>query len=264
MHKTSLHLAGAVLALASFSTPVAAAPSARAANPSAKLTKMPKVIFFDVNETLLDLSAMRASVGEALGGREDLLPLWFSTMLHHSLVDSTTKRFHTFGEVGVAALLMVAKVQGIELSPEAAKASIVTPLRSLPPHPDVIPGLKAPKKMSPKLVSLTNSSNLGVKTQFENAKLIEYFDGRLSVEDIETYKPDLSTYRWAAKKMGVAIEDTMLVAAHGWDIAGAKAAGMQAVFIRRPGKVLYPLAIPPDLEVDGLDGLVKALEATAR
>ena len=27
----------------------------------------PKVIFFDVNETLLDLTAMRSSVGEALG-----------------------------------------------------------------------------------------------------------------------------------------------------------------------------------------------------
>lgn len=35
----------------------------------------PKVIFFDVNETLLDLTAMRSSVGEALGGRNELLPL---------------------------------------------------------------------------------------------------------------------------------------------------------------------------------------------
>ena len=66
---------------------------------SARELRAPKVIFFDVNETLLDLTAMRSSVGEALGGRDDLLPLWFSTMLHHSLVDSTTGRFHTFGEI---------------------------------------------------------------------------------------------------------------------------------------------------------------------
>ena len=39
----------------------------------------PKVILFDVNETLLDLKGLQASVGKALGGREDLLPLWFST-----------------------------------------------------------------------------------------------------------------------------------------------------------------------------------------
>ena len=51
----------------------------------------PKVLIFDVNETLLDLTSMRSSVGEALGGREDLLPLWFSTMLHYSLVSTVTR-----------------------------------------------------------------------------------------------------------------------------------------------------------------------------
>ncbi|TKB04239.1 haloacid dehalogenase type II [Alteromonas portus] len=221
--------------------------------------RAPKVIFFDVNETLLDLTAMRSSVGEALGGRDDLLPLWFSTMLHHSLVDSTTGRFHTFGEIGVASLLMVAEIEGIELTQEQAKTAIVTPLRSLPPHPDVRDGLQALKDKGYKLVSLTNSSNQGVYTQFKNADLLSYFDERLSVEDINLYKPDTRTYEWAIEKMGIAAEDAMLVAAHGWDIAGAKQAGWQAAFIARPGKVLYPLAIAPDTVVSGLDELVSQL-----
>ncbi len=37
----------------------------------------------------------------------------------------------------------------------------------------------------------------------------------------------------------------LLVAAHGWDIAGALAAGMQAAFIERKGQSLYPLATKP-------------------
>lgn len=226
---------------------------------SARELRAPKVIFFDVNETLLDLTAMRSSVGEALGGRDDLLPLWFSTMLHHSLVDSTTGRFHTFGEIGVASLLMVAEIEGIELTKAQAKTAIVTPLRSLPPHPDVRDGLQALKDKGYKLVSLTNSSNKGVYTQFKNADLLSYFDERLSVEDINLYKPDTRTYEWAIEKMGIAAEDAMLVAAHGWDIAGAKQAGWQAAFIARPGKVLYPLAIAPDTVVSGLDELVSQL-----
>ncbi len=226
---------------------------------SARELRAPKVIFFDVNETLLDLTAMRSSVGEALGGRDDLLPLWFSTMLHHSLVDSTTGRFHTFGEIGVASLLMVAGIEGIELTKAQAKTAIVTPLRSLPPHPDVRDGLQALKNKGYKLVSLTNSSNQGVYTQFKNADLLSYFDERLSVEDINLYKPDTRTYEWAIEKMGIAAEDAMLVAAHGWDIAGAKQAGWQAAFIARPGKVLYPLAIAPDTVVSGLDELVSQL-----
>lgn len=44
----------------------------------------PKVIIFDVNETLLSLAPLKTSVGKALGGREELLPLWFSTMLRWS------------------------------------------------------------------------------------------------------------------------------------------------------------------------------------
>ncbi len=219
----------------------------------------PKVIFFDVNETLLDLSAMRTSVSKALGGRDDLLPLWFSTMLHHSLVDSTTGRFHTFGEIGVASLMMVAEIQDIELTKEAAKKAIVTPLQSLPPHPDVVEGLKALKAKGYTLVSLTNSSNKGVYTQFKNANLLSFFDERLSVEDISLYKPDTRTYEWAAKKMDVKPKEAMLVAAHGWDIAGAKQAGWQAAFIERPGKVLYPLALAPDYSVEDLMALVKEL-----
>lgn len=221
----------------------------------------PKVIFFDVNETLLDLNAMRTSVSDALGDRDDLMSLWFSTMLHHSLVDNTTRRFHTFGEIGVASLLMVAQANDIELSEAQARKAIVTPLRSLPPHPDVKAGLRQLRKAGYRLISLTNSSNKGVQTQFENAGMIDLFDARYSVEDIERYKPDLRTYEWALEKAGISADEAMLVAAHGWDIAGAKAAGWQAAFIKRPGKVLYPLAIEPDYQVDTLTELVDKLAA---
>tara|TARA_R110002124_G_scaffold149220_1_gene314926 strand:- start:63674 stop:64444 length:771 start_codon:yes stop_codon:yes gene_type:complete len=223
----------------------------------------PKVIFFDVNETLLDLGTMRVSVSKALGGRDDLLALWFSTMLHHSLVDTTTGRFHTFGTIGVASLMMVAESNGIALSEEDARTAIVTPLRSLPPHGDVIEGLAALKKQGFTLISLTNSSNKGVETQFKNAGLTDFFERRLSVEDIKTYKPDLRAYEWALKEMGVKPEEAMLVAAHGWDIAGAKAAGMQATFVARPGKALYPLAAKPDYIVDNLSELVTIFEEKA-
>jgi 2-haloacid dehalogenase len=53
--------------------------------------KRRKLLFFDVNETLLDLSAMKTSVAQALDGRADLLPLWFTTMLQYSLVATVGK-----------------------------------------------------------------------------------------------------------------------------------------------------------------------------
>ena len=111
----------------------------------------PKVILFDVNETLLDLKGLQASVGKALGGREDLLPLWFSTMLHHSLVDSATERYHNFGDIGVAALMMVAQNNGVELSEADARNAIVTPLRSLPKHLGALGDTHKPESILPSL-----------------------------------------------------------------------------------------------------------------
>ncbi|GGW79853.1 hypothetical protein GCM10007391_10840 [Alteromonas halophila] len=59
--------------------------------------------------------------------------------------------------------------------------------------------------------------------------------------------------------MGVEPQEALLVAAHGWDIAGAKQAGWQAAFISRPGKVLYPLALKPDYNISDLPALAKQL-----
>ena len=62
-------------------------------------------LIFDVNETLLDLAPLKTSVGKALGGREELVPLWFSTILHYSLVETLTGSYHSLGEIGTASLV---------------------------------------------------------------------------------------------------------------------------------------------------------------
>ncbi len=49
---------------------------------------------------------------------------------------------HDFGDIATAALMVVAETHGIELSLDDAQAAIVDPLRSLPPHSDVVAGLR--------------------------------------------------------------------------------------------------------------------------
>ncbi len=219
----------------------------------------PKVIFLDVNETLLDLEPLKKSVTKALDGREGMVGLWFSMMLHHSLVDTLTGKYHEFPEIGVATLQMLAESNGIELSKKDAESAIIPVIQNLPPHPDVIEGLKSLKAQGFLLVSLTNSSNAGVKEQFKNAGLLEIVDRRLTVEGIHKFKPDLGVYRWALEQVGVEAGDAMMVAAHGWDIAGAGVAGLQTVFVARPGKVPYPLAEKPDHIVKDIKELAELL-----
>lgn len=240
-----------------------AIPSIALTNTNQKSTDMqnkrPKVLFFDVNETLLDLTKMKKSVGEALGGREDLLPLWFSNMLYYSMVETVGGKYHDFGVIGAAALQMVAANQGIKLTREEAENAIIPKLRSIPPHPEVVESLTRLKEAGYTMVSFTNSSNAGVRTQFENAGLIDFFEERLSIEDIGKYKPAREAYEWASRSMNVDKEDCMLIAAHGWDIAGALNAGWRGAFIHRPGKQLYPLAPLPEMNEPNLKEITDKL-----
>ena len=206
----------------------------------------PKCLFFDVNETLLDLDAMKQSVAAALGGRPDLLPLWFTTMLQHSLVATVGDHYEDFGVIGAATLQMVARNHDIDLSDDAAKQALA-PIRSLPAHPDVRPALEQLKEAGYRMVTLTNSSQAGVDAQMKNAGLTDLFEDRLSVEDVQMFKPHSHVYKWASRKMNVPPEDCMLIAAHGWDIAGALWAGWRGAFVARPGAQLYPLAKQPEI-----------------
>jgi 2-haloacid dehalogenase len=51
----------------------------------------------------------------------------------------------------------------------------------------------------------------------------------------------------AAERMGVAIGAIRLIAGHAWDIVGARRAGCATAFVARPGMVLDPLALSPDI-----------------
>ncbi|WP_298498206.1 haloacid dehalogenase type II [uncultured Algibacter sp.] len=212
----------------------------------------PKVLFFDVNETLLDLTEMKKHVGKALNGNEDLLPLWFTTMLQYSLVVSASGRHESFGYIGAAALQMVAKNNNIAISEIEARKVILSGLQGLPAHPDVKEALAHLKQAGYKLVALTNSSKDSVTKQFKSAGLNDYFEEKLSVDSVGKFKPFTDVYSWATNKMGVNLEDCMLIAAHGWDVAGALWAGWRAAFVSRPGQQIFPLAPKTEIEESDL------------
>ena len=218
----------------------------------------PDTLIFDINETLLDMAAVKDAVAGALGD-EKLVPLWFTTLLHHSLVDSASGRFHNFSDIGAAALVMVGHAHGVSLDADSAKNHIVPAMTSIPPHDDVVPALTRLKQSGFKLVALSNSAQQGLEAQLSNAKVDRLFDTILSVEAIRQYKPHASVYQWAVRQTDSDRASAMMVAAHGWDTSGAKAAGLQAAFVRRAGKMEYPLGIAADLSVANLTELADKL-----
>lgn len=62
------------------------------------------------------------------------------------------------------------------------------------------------------------------------------FDAILSAELARAYKPAPAPYLTAAGLLDVRPEQVLMVAAHGWDIDGARATGLRTAFLERPGE----------------------------
>jgi 2-haloacid dehalogenase len=204
-----------------------------------------KLIVFDVNETLLDLSALDQEF-ERVFGNAKIRGSWFSQVLQNSLVATITGKYDDFGTIAGVALDMTAQRQGVELRQED-RSAIMGRIRNLPAHPDVTSGLDQLNAAGFRLFTLTNSPPQVVEAQLKNSGLFEYFEGSFSVDAIKRFKPDPEVYRMTARELKAPVEEIRLVAAHDWDVAGALVAGCAAAFIARPGKVLNPLMPVPDI-----------------
>ena len=98
-----------------------------------------------------------------------------------------------------------------------------------------------------RLASLTNSTEQVARAQLEHAGLIDAFELVLSADTVRRLKPAPEPYRMAAERLGVAIGEVRLIAAHAWDVAGAARAGCATAFVARPGKVPNPLVERPEI-----------------
>jgi 2-haloacid dehalogenase len=211
---------------------------------------MPPVYVFDVNETLLDLRALDAHFGRAFGdpgARE----AWFQQLIQSALLTIATGRYHDFGTIAKAALETTAALRGITLG-EADKQAILQGMGQLPPHREVPAALRRLRDGGLRLAALTNSTRQVAQAQLANARLAELFEQILSADQAGRLKPAPEPYRMAADALGVPVGQLWLVAAHGWDIAGALAAGCRAAFVARPGRLPDPLAPPPEVTGDDL------------
>jgi 2-haloacid dehalogenase len=218
----------------------------------------PQVIFFDVNETLLDMSPLKAAVSEAFG-QQGAFNQWFGLLLQHALVATVTDEYFNFGTLADVALDMTAHMLQTKPLTHAEKHALTSLLAQLPAHPDVPAGLDQLRTAGYRLVAFTNSPPATLAAQLQYAGLADYFELALSVEAVRRYKPHPDTYRYALGQAGVAPAQAMLVAAHGWDVAGALHAGLLAGFVARPGQTLYPLAPPPTCQAPTLTALAAQL-----
>jgi 2-haloacid dehalogenase len=222
---------------------------------------MPRVLAFDVNETLLDLGVLDGLFEEAFG-EAALRQQWFAQMLQLAFVGAITDRYVDFTSAQRAALAMVAERRGAEL-PDAVASAIVDRMRDLPAHADVPGALDRLGDAGFTLATITNSPLDVARDQLRNAGLEDRFAAILSADQVRALKPRREPYELVARTFDVPLAQVRLVAAHAWDVAGALAAGCTAAFVARPGMVLSPIGDRPDVVGADLAEVAEGILAAA-
>lgn len=218
---------------------------------------MPKVVVFDVIETLLDLRLLDPYFARVFGdvsAREQ----WFQRLLKTALVTTITGPYQDFARLGRAALQMTATLRGMELTEDDIGA-LREALGQLPAHPDVSGALSDLKDAGYRLVSLSNNARESSVAQLQQASLAGFFDLVLSADDVRRLKPAPEPYRYVAEQLGVPTSGMWMVAAHGWDIDGARSAGCRTAFVAREGHALNPLMNSPDVTGRNLEEVARAI-----
>jgi len=203
------------------------------------------ILVFDVNETLLDLSALDPHFQRVFGDAAVRVE-WFQTMLQSAFLTTITGPYKPFGEHFRAALAITALRRGLRVDPDDERA-ILAGVRTLPPHPDVRPALERLRSAGYRLAALTNSTAEVEEEQLRNARLADLFEKALSADAGRRHKPAAEAYATAARELGVSTGGVRMVAAHVWDVQGALRAGCAAAFVERPGAVWNPLLERPDI-----------------
>jgi 2-haloacid dehalogenase len=160
-----------------------------------------RLILFDVNETLLDLSALDAHFARAFGeasSRETR----FHSLQQLFLTAQVIGRYQRFDKLADAALDMVGSMRQTVLS-GTDRDAIMLAMRHLPAHADVLSALRRLAASGLRLAILSNSPRQAVTAQIQQAGLAEFFEAILSADDVGHYKPASAAYEYAAKAMAL-------------------------------------------------------------
>jgi len=99
-----------------------------------------------------------------------------------------------------------------------------------------------------------------VRELLEHAGIMGLLQGVVSVDDLQTFKPDPRVYGYLARRTQKTKSDTWVVSSNPFDVLGAKSAGLRAIWVKRRSDMQFdPWGIEPDLIVKDLRQLAEAL-----
>ncbi|MDZ4267021.1 MAG: haloacid dehalogenase type II [Mycobacterium sp.] len=193
-----------------------------------------RALVFDVFGTLLDWRTGIADTFRECGvpGDPEILADAWRARYRPILTEVNEHRrpWADFDELHRATLDDLLAEQGLPLDDDV-RDRLVAGWHRLPAWPDVRAGLDELRHTH--ITSTLSNGHVALLVDLTRHADLR-FDCVLSAELSRAYKPARAAYLTAANLLGVDPGELMLVAAHPWDLDGARAAGLRTAFVARP------------------------------
>ncbi len=216
-----------------------------------------KVLAFDAFGTLLDVSRLSDSIARIMPNARKWVLSWREMQLEYSFLLALMDRYVPFSELTRRALETAAARQGRDLE-EGAMTSLLAVWTQLPAYPDVAEALDTLRGRF-RLAVLSNADPKLLAAALDHAGLAHYFERLLSADEVRTFKPSPRVYGLLSNRFGVPKEEIGLVSSNPFDVMGAKASGLRAIWVNRQGIPFDRLGFPPDLEVRDFADLLRRI-----
>lgn len=219
----------------------------------------PACVLFDSLGTLFSLDVPRRRMLDH-GLPREALDLWLERTLHHGLALEATATFCTFDEVARATLQSLILQEGWTLD-DGDVPALLDSLGALEPYDDAAAALVRLADAGLDIGVLTNGGRLATERLLVRAGLARHVACVVSIDDIGHWKPRPEAYVEAVERFGRRAREVALVAAHAWDVHGAREAGLTAAWVGRVERRYDAAMAPPHVTGRTLADTVDALLA---
>ncbi|HEY8267863.1 MAG TPA: haloacid dehalogenase type II [Xanthobacteraceae bacterium] len=211
---------------------------------------------FDAYGTLFDVHAAIARHRAAAGPDADRLSdLWRAKQLEYTWTLTLMGRYEPFWQLTERALdFALARFPRVDPS---LKPKLLDAYRELGAFPDARGALEALKAKTCPTAILSNGSPDMLAAAVKAAGFGKLLDHVLSVDTIRIYKPRREVYALASAAFALSPRDIGFVSSNRWDVAGAAAAGMTAIWVNRGGAPVEYGEFAPAATLKGLSELAQ-------
>jgi len=207
---------------------------------------------FDIYGTLIDPYGVTTKLAEYTDQSAEFARIWRDKQLEYTFKRGLMRRYENFAVCTRNALDYTDGLLQTSLD-EDAKQALMETYRVLPAFDDVADSLKVLKQAGFRLFGFSNGLQNAVEGLLEHAGIGEYFEGAVSVDDLQTFKPNPDVYHYFIKTTGSDTDNAWLVSSNPFDVQGAINIGMKAAWLQRSHNVVFdPWGIEPTIQIKSL------------